>query len=370
MAAKQPPVPPGNNGPRGPGGPNPKGPAGKPGSPAAAKGGATTKGMQEIPEPEMPPEPSVFLKYSQHHEFPLSTMASILSHGLVLIMAMLAAGMLIHWGGDREPPEVDVLVFAGGGGDGEGGGKVDGEDDLKEVITFDPSRMDNETPTVTFNKDDISSSVAETTKERIIEEARSAERVARGADPTKRAGDIGRGGPGSGGGLGSGHGTGEGSGSGPGKMSERLKRPERWTLQIPYTTGEEYRDKLANLNAMIAFPEGKTQFRLFRDLSKKTSTVETQQGLGGLGRVWWNDSDPERVSGLAGSLGATGNPKVMFIFLPRDLEKELLKRELEYAKKTEAQLNEQGIETWFTAEKVGASWNVKVVKQEKKRRGR
>src|SRR5262249_4737355 len=125
MAAKQPPVPPGKNGPQGPGGPNqkPGAPVAKAGvAAAAAKGGASTKGLEIIPEPEMPPEPSVFMKYSQHHEFPLSTMASIVSHALVLLMAALAAGLIIHWGGDREPPEVDNIVFAGGGGDGEGGG--------------------------------------------------------------------------------------------------------------------------------------------------------------------------------------------------------------------------------------------------------
>jgi hypothetical protein len=334
----------------------------------AAAAGSLTKGLQEIPEPEMPPEPSVFLKYSQHHEFPLSTMASIVSHGLVLLMAMLAAGMFFSWGSDREAPDVDNIVFAGGGGDGEGGGDPNGENDLKEVITFDPSRAENDTPTVTFNKDDIANSITESTKDRIIEEARASERMARGTDPTKRAGDVGRGGPGSGGGLGSGHGTGEGSGSGPGKMSERAKRIDRWTIQIPYNNGEDYRAKLANLGSMVAFPEGKTQFRLFRDLDKKTSTIETSAGLGGLNRIYWHDGDPERVQGLAQALGVTSGARYLYVFFPRDLEKELLAKELAYAKMTEAQVNERGIETYFTAEKVGTTWNVKVTKQEKKKR--
>jgi hypothetical protein len=364
MAPKQPPQPGGNGPAKGPlPGQNPKGAPAK-----AGAAGTATKIPEAIPEPDLPPEPTVFQKYSQHHEFPLSTMASIVSHALVLLMAALAAGLIIQWGDNREPPEIDSIVFAGGGGSGEGGGDLSGDEDLKEVITFDPERLQSDTPTVTFNREDIADSVTQSTKERVIEQARSAEKQARGTDATKRAGHIGRGGPGSGGGLGSGHGTGEGSGSGPGKMTKRAMRIDRWSIIIKFASGEEYRSKLANLNAMVAIPEGKGQFKLFRDLDKKTSTIDTPAGLTKLNMTYWQNADPEAVSGLAQALGATTSPSYLYVFFPIELEKELLKAELAHAKMNEDQINERGILTKFSAVREGNKYVVKVLEQGKKKK--
>lgn len=349
--------------------PGQNGPVGK-GGPLAKPGVAAAAAAAVKEEPLLPIEPTVFQKYSTQHEFPLSSMASVVAHCLVVLMAAIAGGLIFQWGSNHEPPDVDNIVFAGGGGDGEGGGTPDGEADLKEVLQFDPDREMNDTPTVTFSADDIAASVAETNKERIIEEARTAEKQARGTNPGKRAGDIGLGGPGSGGGRGAGRGTGIGDGEGPGVMTQRAYRKDRWEILIRFTSGEEYVEKLGKLDSMIAFPEGNGQFRLFRDLKGKSATVETSTGLSKLNRIWWLNNDPEAVGALAQALGMTTSPGRAYIFVPISLEQALLKKELDTSKMTEAQLNERKMLTTFTVEKAGNGWDVKVIEQGKRKKGR
>jgi hypothetical protein len=151
-------------------------------------------------------------------------------------------------------------------------------------------------------------------------------------------------------------------------MTKRAMRIDRWIISITFTSGEEYRAKLANLNAMVAIPEGKGQFKLYRDLDKKTSTIETPAGLTKLQMTYWQNRDPEAVSGLAQALGATSNPSYLYVFFPQALEKELLAKELAHAKMTEDLINERGIETKFSAVRVGNKYDVKVLEQGKKKK--
>jgi hypothetical protein len=163
----------------------------------------------------------------------------------------------------------------------------------------------------------------------------------------------------------------------PEQKSKRAKRIDRWTLQVPYETAEDYRQQLANLNAMVAFPEGQKEFRLFRDLDKKVSTVEPPAGLSALNRIYWHNDYPELVQGLAEALGFNGKAKYYYVFFPRDLERALLLAELDAFMQTapnlpddsdelEAKVNECRLSTYFTARRAGGKWVVEVVMLELK----
>ncbi len=307
----------------------------------------------------MPPDPSVWKKYSSHFEFPLSMLASVVLHLFLGMMVLLFGALLSHWGSDAEPPEVDNIVFAGGGGSGEGGTDANPQE-TEETVSF-TTQEDQQLPAFNVEKELVPQTARNSATDRDI----------RDADRNKLAGDIGKGGTGTGGGKGSGHGTGEGSGIGPGKESGiRVQRSKRWTITIPYDEPDAFVEKLATLQAVLFVQMG-TRFVVFDDLSKKPFKTEELDDVGiqklgqKMQRIWYSANDREACRSLAEGLGLKRVPDAMFIFVPRDLENEMFKKEKEYRGMTEDQLNAKKMHTWFDVNRTsGGGWLVRVTKQE------
>src|SRR5205809_783810 len=81
---------------------------------------------QPLPGPiVLPPEPSVWKRYSSHMEFPLSLLASVTLHVAVGMTVLLLGALVFSWEGATPPPvPVDNVVFdLGNGGGPTGGGK-------------------------------------------------------------------------------------------------------------------------------------------------------------------------------------------------------------------------------------------------------
>ena len=313
--------------------------------------------------PLVPPEETFWRKYSPNHEVPLSTMASFVIH-FFLGLLVIALGANFFWGGDPEPPAVDNIVFAGGGGPGDGGGAPDALLDPREAVAFDPNfRGSTVRSDLTYDPKDIPPLPSDAG--RPIEEVRTGVDQAKGiADAARRIGSQGRGGPGTGGGKGSGDGPGEGDGSGPGKQTKRAKRMERWVLNFRYNSGEEYARRLENLQAILVVPEG-DKFRVYEDLSRRPvrGTVKTLAEINQLNRIYWRDDNPDSVAALAQALGWPTVPRYVAAFFPRDLEEELARQERAYRGLTEEEIDARRLETIFQAERVAGRWNVKVVDQ-------
>jgi hypothetical protein len=140
---------------------------------------------------------------------------------------------------------------------------------------------------------------------------------------------------------------------------------DRWIISINYVNGEDYLNKLANLQAVVAFPEGAGQFRVFMDLTNRPfqGQPQTAAELSKLNRIYWAQSDSAVLKDLAKSLGVASPPSLAYVFFPRALEEELLAKELAYAGLTEDQLNERKIETKFRAQRQSDKWLVTVLEQ-------
>ena len=307
-----------------------------------------------------PPEQTVWKKYSAHYEFPLSILTSVSVHFFVFMMVVLFGALLLGLG-HSEPPEVETVEFAGGGGSGDGASTPQ---EMQEVAMKEPE--------LTFKLDDVN--IDDSTKRENLAADLSSDEQFKGQfdDPSKRVGEQGKGGSGAGGGLGDGFGTGEGSGSGPGKQKKRAKRTDRWALALRYSNGEELYQEWAKMKAIIVMPEGQpekgdyTKFRVYRDLTTKApqGKIETRETLNTLNRVWFFDRNRDSVQALSKFLGYATPPRFIALFIPRDLEDELLRKELAYKNKKEDQL--EGWETTFEVSRVGDKFNARVLEQKKK----
>lgn len=346
--------------------------------PAGVTASAKATPAANIPEAGQPPvqvislltpdDESIFTRYSSNYEFPLSIATSVVLHLFVAMMAALATVWLFKF--EDKVPELDAIIFAGGGGSGEGGGDPSGLEKLQEAKTFADANL-AEAP-VEFDPNLLPSMDLDPTKMNTKDAAKENEELAKGVrDPSKIIGDIGRGGPGRGGGRGSGFGTGDGDGSGPGRQTARAKRKDRWSIVLPLHDPEQFKYKLIELQTMVLVPEGPGKYRLYRDLSKGRPpeyTIETQEGINRLNRIWYTNTDPEVCQGMAPQLGLPTPPPYLAIFVPQELEIEMAKKELSYRNLTEEQVIKANLETIFDVSRVGNQFVVKV--REQKPRGK
>lgn len=292
------------------------------------------------------PEEQFWQRYSPHHEFPLSSTASVALHILVLAFLSVAAwAALYFFGDDTKPPDVSaVVVDSGGGGskngveNGPGSGAVKEDtgptqpdkppqpDDIKDVNVKEPDPIKLEVNDDKGRPLNVTASEAIKNLSKVDEDARK-------KLWNSMAGDKGKGGSGKGGGYGSGVGTGTGSGAGSGNkaMSQRQKRAVRWVMHFKVYDGTEYLRQLRDLKpgtgAILAVPAGHGQFEVIRDLSKKPAKGKIEE-LESLNRIFWMSDDPTSVAGLAQALGIP-TPPYFAAFLPPELEDELARQERE-----------------------------------------
>jgi hypothetical protein len=311
-------------------------------------------------QPTSPIEPSMWKRYSPHHEFPLSLLATFVLYMFagLLIAVMTVVG--VYWG-SGELPEIENIEFAGGGGDPNGSRDSNVNNGPQENIDFNLTDERTDAPVVDVQPD--LTAPADATP-RLVEE------VNKQKFKSNQPNSWGRGGTGTGGGKGSGHGTGEGDGNGPGKQSNREKRKDRWVVNFPFNSGDQYLRHIGDLGAYIAYPDGPDKFRMFEDLGKRPMTGK----VGGIAdikkwnRIYWRDSNPDGAQAIAQAMGLPTAPAYFWIFFPRELEDELFKKELAFRQLTEAQIIARNLETVFTVERSGSGYNVRVVKQDTKGR--
>jgi hypothetical protein len=99
--------------------------------------------------------------------------------------------------------------------------------------------------------------------------------------------------------------------------------------------------QLQALGAIMAIPEpGKEkEFRVFRDLGKRPVSGKVED-LTKMDRIYWMDDKKESVQSLAKALGLTTTPEYVIVFFPEKVEEELLTKELAFAGRKEAEIQE------------------------------
>jgi hypothetical protein len=320
------------------------------------------------------------IRYSPHHEFPLSTVTSVGLHALIIGLLVIGGWVIatLNWGGDVKPPPSDAVAMeeGGGGGNPNGVGKGPGDGDVGDPDAPDAPLADpNETLDVRPNasREQLqevrkeASSLPEFKDEegkRLIEEGgKEVDKILR-LNPEVRKklnAGLGKGGPGSGGGEGTGQGPGRGSKTGPGTgtADERVKRTMRWTILWNTRDGRDYIQQLMAFGAILAMPDGKTSngFLVIRDLSQ-TPAQPKAEDIAQIHRIYWVGDEPQSVRTLFAALGLPA-PPFYAVFFSAEFEEKLLQLELNYRNKKENEI----VETRFGIRRVQGTYEPYILSQ-------
>lgn len=312
-----------------------------------------------------PPDERFWKRYSRHHEFPISSVASIVIHSIMVLVLVLIGIAVIASHNQPLPMDTIALSDGGGGGNPEGDGNGPGNG-VPPPPSKEVAANDNDSKVVAAPRQDPNPDALPEPKVNPVELPPNADQ--RQIEPDNnafneisgRSSDLqhklleglragkGQGGSGSGGGKGTGVGTGEGPGTGPGKgnIGVRQKRLLRWTLVFSTTTGEDYRRQLSALGAILAVPQPDKSYIVIRDLSHVPvhGKVEDPNKLN---RIFWIDDKRESVAALSHALGIRPQPEFMVAFFPEELEQELLHKELAYRNRSEDEIRETRFEVRY-----------------------
>lgn len=343
--------------------------------------------------PQIPPEDSIFVRYSPHYELPLSMTTSAAVHAIffALLVTGVFAAIFFFAKKDEPPPFGGMVEIGGGGGNPQGEGEKAGignplagpraeagadkqqkpqpPDQPKVEIKFEPVTVARESfPEL---KDDpraeeVFASPTEALKklEKLNSETRK--KLMEGLSPGK-----GQGGTGRGGGKDTGAGTGTGKAQGPGKggiVNEHVKRALRWTMMFNTRDGRDYRKQLADLSrnmrekTIVAIPRPDGQYLVFRNLAHEPPNGRTED-IGDIKRIFWVDEKPESIMSLSEALGVRGQPPYLVVFFPEELENKLLRLELNYGNQRGRHTEDQIQETKFQIVNRGGFYEPIVVGQ-------
>ncbi|MBL8822037.1 MAG: hypothetical protein JNJ77_05565 [Planctomycetia bacterium] len=297
------------------------------------------------------PEESIWRKYSSHYEFPISILLAVLLHVFAVLLVIAYMAIAFYFG-EPKPPDMETIVFAGGGGEGDGSVE-EFKPEVNEEIKIDLQDI----------KDVIPPDVI---PDKIIPDKNLFEIEAN----KKRPGDKGKGGPGSGGGKGAGIGTGEGDGAGPGKASgARLSRTKRWRINFKYEDPEGFIEKLGNLKVVVGARLNNGRYYIFEELSPtggnkfKEMTIEQFQPYATkLQRLWVLNSVRDVCENFGIGANMSERPTTIFIFIPQDMENAILAREEAYHGLKEAEIKKRKIMTQFDVQRTGSGWEVRVIR--------
>lgn len=303
------------------------------------------------------PDERFWVKYSPHHELPVSGAASLLWH-VTAVVGMLVLGLVVAWNRPREMPIEAVQLDGEPGGGGTGGtAATAGQPAFVEAAVPANSPRDITAKHAPANPENLRITPAdilndldrnaEAAREVADMDKRSSESLAKIADIEKRVSNSLRGGggtPGTGGGSGGGDGPGHGAGVGPGTgtMNQRAKRKLRWTIMFNTGNGHGYLHQLDVLGAMLTFDGPDGSIRIVRDLSKRPVAVErfTEEELQKLNRIRFTDDKQESVESLFRAMGRDEKPKEVHALFPLRFETELLQKELAFRNRSEDSIDE------------------------------
>jgi hypothetical protein len=336
-----------------------------------------TKPAKQAPPPQddlVPPDEKFWQRYSPHHEFPLSNVASVALHilglGLILLLARFVMEKPLH------RPEVEAVRMNLGGG----GGRPTGSDDgtrggaaPKEVGAADQ----NQEPATDEKPQDLKLQAPQFVKKYDADAQRYFQRSTPNMVAFSQLNDNlrsrlnsgvapkGGGGSGTGGGTGdgTGKGTGDGSGVGKARLTEREKRMLRWTMLFNTHDARDYLNQLNGLGAFLAIPikedaDRGAIYQTVHDLTARPAMLQNED-LEQLGRIYWIESNGRSVAEIMTLLGLSIRPSHFAALFPRELESRLQQMELKAA----GGRSEDDIkETRFRVKKVGDRYDVDLEK--------
>lgn len=357
--------------------------------------------------PLIPPEERFWQRYSPRHEFPLSTVASILVHAVVFGSVALAGYLMtLRWESDApRPPSMDVVMlegdgtglegFGGGGVPGLPGAPVPGRTEIGGGDPDEPMAKDSlvpppklpAAPSFDLTLDPATSGVEAdpALAEQLAKLAEAADAKVKEAMriasepkelPGVRTGKKGTGGTGTPGGeggrggkgpIGPGRGSGVGAGTGSGGFGRKATRQEilafRWRFDFQEALGKAHAEKLAAIGMVVGFQDPRGQFLIIRDLKERPARFRAENPAKYRDAVKWYSASPQSVAALAQELGMPFAPQFFVLLLPRDREEKLAAAERAYAE-SQGRDPRRIRATWFDFVPSGSGFEPVVLRQE------
>jgi hypothetical protein len=322
----------------------------------------------------VPPEESVWKRYSPHHELPVSVTTSVAVH--VLFFTLLAFGVLgmlfLPRPEQAEVPPLAVDFLTVENGDGKEPDRRDidpvgrrRKEEVDKRADKEPSQPPprpgiEELPPPKVPPPVFPELRDKPEAELLFAQGTQAMEVLARIDERMRIrlvdAQLSRPGPG---------GSKDTKGP-PGRLNNIIPPALRWTVIFNTSNGRDYRMQLADLGAIVAVPltpDGQESL-VFRDL-RGASPVGKVEDIGKIQRLSWVDDKPESVRSLAQELNVPLTTRCFVAFFPERLEAQLLELELNYhGKKTEEQI----AETHFRIVRRNNHYEPEVVGQRLRRR--
>lgn len=287
--------------------------------------------------PEGPPEEEFWERYNKRLEFPISTVAAVLLH--VMVVALLAVTfMYLMKNVDKSAVPVS-LVPDMGGLDDEGTGQAGsgGANDPLKVGKANPFSQQDVLPSPQdlpairdmarqkLNLDDAGDTPISDFNAKSYAEVDKA-LLDKLMNPGVRKGD----------GPGQGTGSDNTKGAGPGGTgaSSTRARSLRWVMRFSTSDGQDYVNQLASLGAVILvpLPPDYRECLYFTDLKnpsrRRKSTEDDLRQLAG--QIKFIDTRPSSVGGVCAALGVTEPARSFWVFFPKGLEDQLAQKETGY----------------------------------------
>ena len=336
-------------------------------------------------KPLIPPDESLWEKYSSHLEMPLASATSLFLHGTIIgIMAI--GGMAFFWAASQEaarPPKMDVVMLEGDGSGLEGlGGEpgLPGPPDAggpkrTEQITPQnhPNQPERSTPRkgaplepgLPFVDDskaplnpDLSvelERIAKEAQEQALKELKKPTAQVDAGSDKKKSGPAGTGKPkgqgglgGSGGGLGMGNRKGAGTGKagvGPGNFTKQEVYAWRWNFDLGGNAKEHAR-KLAAIGVDIAIQNPRGQVFFVTDLNRRPAELKRGNLPDPREVVGWRNTRQESIGALAQELQIPFTPAFVQMLLPKEREEKMAAEEARFAAEQRRDLKTVR-KTWF-----------------------
>jgi hypothetical protein len=305
---------------------------------------------QQDPSDLVPQDAQFWQRYSPHHEFPLSSAASIALHVLAIALLVVGGILAAKWGLGESDKPLPLSILDDPGGGGQPAGLPTGTGGQGAIQPKETAAADSKDTTVaqapSIPKEELDQPKVDPLElpklndpsVRWIDESNEALQGLKDLDKAVRQRlfdglsnpSKGKGGSGTGGGKGAGQGTGTGSGTAPGEgtLSKRQKRQLRWEINFRVNGPEDHLRQFAALGAILAVPLPNGTFQVFRDLNRRPP-IGRVEDLAHLNRIWWSDRNPDTIMGLSQVLRVRPGP-VLFAFFPQSLEERLAQMEKEY----------------------------------------
>jgi hypothetical protein len=327
----------------------------------------------------VPPDETIWQRYSRNGEPMISGLGSLLMHVALLAIVLTGIWAIFDRGGAPDLVEVEPIGVDNGDSDQGGGlankngksldpGAMPVVDDRKPVDpAAKPSRPtpDNEPVVGPSRPPENKGVIEEAVKEKLgaaAQQPRARKVVDDVLSPVVGAGAYGPSSDRSTAGNKDGPGLGNRNGPSIARHSKTWARMQRWELVFSTNDARHYVQQLESLDAIVAVVNLQEQVFAVRDLKERPAQLE-RRDLVSLGRMYWVDDRLDSVASVAAELGLSFTPTAIVAFFPKSFQDELLAKELGYAGLKEEQI----ATTRFSITFRGGKSIVRVLDQQRKK---